>query len=113
MIAKRILSPKGGSGFERLARYVVNARNGVDPASWERLGTRFDRIRRDVVRALKANLPDVSERELIFRTRCAAGLLNWLALAPIGEELRGKTRKQAERRLVPILAGAFRGASFD
>ena len=38
MIAKRILSPKGGSGFERLARYVVNARNGVDPASWERLG---------------------------------------------------------------------------
>lgn len=38
MIAKRILSPKGGSGFSGLARYVVNARSSVDPASWERLG---------------------------------------------------------------------------
>ena len=38
MIAKRIMSPKGGAGFSGLARYVVNARSGVDPASWERLG---------------------------------------------------------------------------
>ena len=37
MIAKRIPAPKGGAGFEALARYVVNARAGVDPASWERL----------------------------------------------------------------------------
>ena len=99
-------------GGPDLAVMRIVARAGIDPpASWERLGPRFDRIRHDVVRALKANLPDVSERELIFRTRCAAGLLNWLALAPIGDELRGKTRKQVERRLVPVLAGAFRGAS--
>jgi hypothetical protein len=37
VIAKRIASPKGSSGFTRLAAYVVNARAGVDPASWERL----------------------------------------------------------------------------
>ena len=111
--ARPMLSALAVGGPELAVMRIV-ARAGIDPpASWERLGPRFDRIRRDVVRALKANLPDVSERELIFRTRCAAGLLNWLALAPIGEELRGKTRKQAERRLVPILAGAFRGASSD
>jgi len=48
---------------------------------------------------------------LIFRTRCVAGMLNWLALAPIGAELSGKSEKQAERLLVPIVAGAFSGAS--
>jgi hypothetical protein len=48
---------------------------------------------------------------LIFRTRCAAGLLNWLVLAPVGAELRNKSEKQIERLLVPVLAGTFRGAS--
>lgn len=37
MIAKRI-ARKGGDSFERLAGYVVNARRGIDPASWTRLG---------------------------------------------------------------------------
>ena len=111
--ARPMLSALAAGGPDLAVMRIV-ARAGIDPpASWSRLGPRFDRIRRDVVRSLKANLPGVSERELIFRTRCAAGLLNWLALAPIGEELRGKTRKQAERRLVPVLAGAFRGESSD
>ena len=60
---------------------------------------------------LKANLPGVRAPELIFRTRCAAGMLNWLALAPVGEELSDKSEKQAERLLVPIVAGAFRGTN--
>jgi len=41
MIAKRILSPKGGSGFQRLGAYVLNVRDkdkSADPASWQRLG---------------------------------------------------------------------------
>jgi hypothetical protein len=48
---------------------------------------------------------------LILRTRFAAGMLNWLALAPVGAELRSKSEKQIERLLVPPLAGAFRGTS--
>jgi AcrR family transcriptional regulator len=99
-------------GGRELAVMRIVARAGIDPpASWDRLSARFDRIRVEVLRSLKANLPDVSDRELIFRTRCADGLLNWLALAPVGDELRGKTRKQVERRLVPVLAGTFRGSS--
>ena len=47
----------------------------------------------------------------MFRTRCAAGMLNWLVLAPIGAELRDKSAKQLERLLVPVLAGTFRGTS--
>jgi AcrR family transcriptional regulator len=90
----------------------IVARAGIDPpAGWDRFDARFDRIRADVVRVLKANVPGVRDQELIFRTRCAAGLLNWLVLAPVGVELRNKSEKQIERRLVPVLAGTFRGTS--
>ena len=88
----------------------IVARAGIDPPEgWAQLRPGFDRIRGDLVRALKVHLPGVSDRELAFRTRCAAGLVNWLTLAPVGDELKGKTVKQIERRLVPVLAGTFRG----
>ena len=60
---------------------------------------------------LKANIPDVKDRELDFRTRAVAGMLNWLVLAPVGQDLRSKSEKQLERLLVPLFAGAFRGTS--
>jgi hypothetical protein len=34
MIAKRIVREKAASDFERLGAYVLNAKGGVDPASW-------------------------------------------------------------------------------
>jgi AcrR family transcriptional regulator len=90
----------------------IVARAGLDPPEgWERFDASFDRIRAGLLRLLKANVRGVGDRELIFRTRCAAGLLNWLVLAPVGGELRNKSEKQIERRLVPVLAGAFRGTS--
>ena len=92
----------------------IVARAGIDPPEgWARFDARFDAIRADVLRVLKANVPGVEDRELIFRTRCAAGLLNWLALAPVGTELRNKSELQIERQLVPALAGTFRGTRAD
>jgi hypothetical protein len=86
------------------------ARAGIDPPEgWARFDARFEHIRADVLRVLKANLPEVRTQELTFRTRCVAGLLNWLVLAPVGEELRNKSEKQVERLLIPVVAGAFRG----
>ena len=42
MIAKCVLTPKGGSGYQRLSGYVLNVRQehrgATDPASWTRLG---------------------------------------------------------------------------
>ena len=100
------------SGGRDLAVMRIVARAGIDPPrGWSRLDARFDRIRADVLRVLKANVSDVKDRELILRTRFAAGMLNWLALAPVGAELRSKSEKQIERLLVPPLAGAFRGTS--
>jgi AcrR family transcriptional regulator len=97
----------GGRDF---AVMRIVARSGIDPPEgWDRLNARFDRIRADVLPVLRTNLPEVKDRELIFRTRCAAGLLNWLALAPVGAELGSKSEKQLERLLVPVVAGAFRG----
>jgi AcrR family transcriptional regulator len=99
-------------GGRELAVMRIVARVGTDPPEgWDRLSPSFDRIRADVVRVLKANLPDVKRQELIFRTRCAAGMLNWLVLAPVRTELTNKSEKQVERLLVPVVAGAFRGAT--
>ena len=92
----------------------IVARAGIDPPKgWDRFDASFGRIRAGVLRVLKANVPGVTTQELIFRTRCAAGLLNWLVLAPVGEELRNRPEKQLEGLLVPILAGTFRGTTSD
>lgn len=88
----------------------IVARAGLDPPQgWDRFDPRFDGIRADVLRVLKAHLPGRKSQELILRTRCVAGMLNWLALAPISVELRSKSAQQLERVLVPVIAGAFRG----
>lgn len=70
---------------------------------------KFERARLDALRVLTAHLPEVGEQELVFRTRCAAGLLNWLALAPVGADLAAKPVADIERMLVPVVAGAFHG----
>ncbi|MEY9967862.1 AcrR family transcriptional regulator [Streptacidiphilus sp. MAP12-16] len=99
------------AGGQDLAVIRTVARVGIDPPEgWDRLAAKFQQSRRDVVRQLSANLPGVGEQELDFRIRCAAGLLNWLALAPIGAELAAEPPEQIERWLVPVLAGAFRGS---
>ena len=90
----------------------IVARAGIDPpGGWDRFDAGFERVRADVRRVLKANVPGVKDRELTLRTRMLAGMLNWLALAPVGAELTNRSEKQLERLLVPVLAGAFRGAS--
>ena len=97
-------------GGRDLALMRLVARVGIDPPQrWDRFSASFDRIRAAALRVLRANLPETKDPELIFRTRCAAGLLNWLALAPVGAELGHKSQRQISRMLIPVLAGAFRG----
>jgi len=109
--ARPMISALTKGGRDRAAIRTV-ARAAIDPPKgWDRFDARFDRIRGDVVRLLKVKLPGVKPRELIFRTRCAAGMLNWLAHAPVGAELSDMSEKRAERLLVPIVAGALRGTS--
>jgi AcrR family transcriptional regulator len=98
------------AGGHALAVMRTVARFGADPPEgWDRLDGKFDETRADALRVLKVHHPGFKEQELIFRIRCAAGMVNWLALAPIGAELAGKSTKQIERLLLPVLAGAFRG----
>jgi AcrR family transcriptional regulator len=100
------------AGGRDLAVMRIVARGGIDPPEgWHRFDASFDLVRADVLRVLKANVPGVKDRELIFRTRCAAGLINWLILAPLGTELRKRSRKQIEELLIPALAGTLRGQS--
>ena len=107
--ARPMISALAKGGRDRAVIRIV-ARAAIDPPEgWDRFDARFDRIRADVLQVLKANLSGVRAPELIFRTRCVAGMLNWLALAPVGGELSGKSLRQAERLLVPMVAGAFSG----
>ena len=100
------------AGGRDLSVIRIVARGGIDPPEgWRRFDERFDRIRGDVLRVLKRTVPGVSNRELIFRTRCAAGLINWVILAPVGTELLGRSERQIEKLLVPMLAGTFRGVT--
>src|SRR3954469_16319269 len=109
--ARPMISALTKGGRDRAAIRIV-ARAAVDPPEgWDRFDARFAEIRAGVHQVLKTHLPGVRAPELIFRTRCAAGMLNWLALARVGGALSDKTEKQAERLLVPIVAGAFRGSS--
>jgi AcrR family transcriptional regulator len=97
-------------GGRDLAVMRIVARGGIDPPEgWHRFDATFDLIRADVLRVLRTNVPGVKDRELIFRTRCAAGLINWVILAPLGAELRKRSKKQIEGLLIPTLAGTFRG----
>ena len=111
VFARPMITALTTGGRDRAVIRIV-ARSGIDPpGQWARFDARFDQIRADVLQVLKANLPGVRDSELIFRTRCAAGMLNWLALARVGDELGDKSEKQAARLVVPIVAGAFRGTS--
>src|SRR6476660_9465990 len=109
--ARPMISALTKGGRDRAAIRIV-ARAAIDPPEgWDRFDARFDQIRAEVVRVLKAKLSGVKKRELIFRIRGAAVMLNWLGLAPVGAELSDMSEKQAERMLVPIVAGAFRGTN--
>jgi AcrR family transcriptional regulator len=99
-------------GGRDLAVLRIVARAAIDPPQgWNRFDARFEGIRTTVLPALKANVPGVKDQELLLRERCVAGMLNWLALAPVSAELGSRSEKQLERLLVPIIAGAFRGTS--
>jgi AcrR family transcriptional regulator len=98
------------AGGRDLAIMRIVARAAIaPPQGWDRLAARFEQIRAHMFRVLKANVPGVNHQELIFRIRAAAGLLNWLVLAPVGAELRHKSDTQLEHLVVPVLAGVFRG----
>jgi AcrR family transcriptional regulator len=99
------------AGGRDLAVMRIVARAGIDPPEGSsRLDVRFEQIRAAVLRVLKVNLHGAKDQELIFRTRCVAGLINWLVLAPVGGDLANKSQTQIERLLIPIVAGAFRAA---
>ncbi|MGW4531834.1 TetR/AcrR family transcriptional regulator [Nocardia sp. NPDC004340] len=100
------------AGGEELAVMRTVARAGIDPPSgWDRLAGKFEQSRAHALRVMTARLPEVDRGELTFRTRAAAGLLNWLALAPIGNELATQSPAEIERLVVPVVTGAFQGRS--
>jgi len=59
--------------------------------------------------SLRAVLPAVPEAELRFRVTCVGGIIVELGGWAIEPDLRGKTARQVEELLVPVVAGALAG----
>src|SRR3954469_15489753 len=75
--ARPMISALTKGGRDRAVIRIV-AWAAIDPPErWDRFDARFDQIRADVLQLLKAHLPGVRGAELLFRTRCVAGMLNW------------------------------------
>lgn len=102
------------AGGRDLAVLRIVARAAIDPPkAWDRFDARFDELNAAILRVLKTSVTGVNDQDLILRVRSVAGMVNWLALAPISAELRKRSEKQLERLLVPIIAGAFQGTPSD
>ena len=101
------------AGGRELAVLRIVARTGINPPQgWGRLEPRFDALRTTGLRILRRTVPGVKDDELVLRARCVAGMLNWLAIAPVSAEVRNRSEKQLARSLVPIITGAFRGPGY-
>jgi AcrR family transcriptional regulator len=59
--------------------------------------------------SLRAVLPDVPDAELRFRVKCVGGIIVELGGWALEPDLRGKTPRQIEELLVPVVAGALAG----
>lgn len=58
---------------------------------------------------LRPILPEVPESELLFRVKCAGGILVLLSMTAVEPDLRGKSAQDMERMLAPVVAGALAG----
>jgi len=59
--------------------------------------------------SLRAVLPGVPDAVLRFRVKCVGGIIVELGGWALEPELRGKTPRQVEEMLVPVVAGALAG----
>ena len=59
--------------------------------------------------SLRAVLPDVTDAELRFRVKCVGGIIVELGGWALEPDLQGKTPRQVEELLVPVVAGALAG----
>lgn len=59
--------------------------------------------------SLRAVLPDVPDAELRFRVKCVGGIIVELGGWALQPDLGGKTAKEVEELLVPVVAGALAG----
>lgn len=60
-------------------------------------------------KSLRVVLPDIPGSELRFRVKCVGGIIVELGGWALEPDLRGKTPKQIEDLLVPVVAGALAG----
>lgn len=118
MIAKRVMSPRGGAGYQRLAGYVLNVRpehQPADPASWSRLnayildtGRQGEKVAWARVANCQSDDPGWAVKEILAtqarNTRSRAGKSYHLVVSfPEGEKPAREQIEDIEDRLCAAL----------
>lgn len=98
-------SSKGRSYVRVLARVASDPPDGLQ--GWAASATA--RAHQALIARLRGVLPGVAEDELLFRVKCAGGILVLLSVPDLEPEFRGKSPEETERMLVPVIAGALAG----
>jgi AcrR family transcriptional regulator len=98
-------SSKGRPYVRVLARVTSDPPDGLE--GWAETATA--RAHEALVARLRVVLPGVAEDELLFRVKCAGGILVLLSVTALEPELQGKSPEEVERMLVPVIAGALAG----
>jgi AcrR family transcriptional regulator len=73
--------------------------------------TTIQRAHDRLYKRLRVVLPAVPDAELRFRVKCVGGIIVELGGWALEPDLRGKTPRQVEELLVPVIAGALAGRS--
>ncbi|MBK8209293.1 MAG: relaxase/mobilization nuclease domain-containing protein [Rhodospirillales bacterium] len=118
MIVEIIPEPKGAAGFGNLARYVVGAERGVDPAAWERLSSYVlgkQTARGEIVTDVRVtnsshgadNVGLAVKEAMAANDRCigsrAPKVYHFVISLQPGESLAPRQFEQAEQRIVDAL----------
>lgn len=93
---------RGGPYLGVLVRLAVGP-----PREWA--AATIQRAHDGLHESLRAVLPDVPDAELRFRVKCVGGIIVELGGWALEPDLRGKTPRQVEELLVPVVAGALAG----
>jgi AcrR family transcriptional regulator len=98
-------SSKGRAYVRVLARITSDPPDELE--GWAETATA--RAHEALLARLRVVLPGVAEDEMLFRVKCAGGILVLLSVPALEPELQGKSPEQVERMLVPVIAGALAG----
>ena len=88
-------------------RVLARAATDSPPERQDWVETAIGRAHGALVARLRLTLPGVPDEELLFRVKCAGGILVVLSSVALAPDLQGKSVADVEQMLAPVIAGTL------